>query len=44
MYQSKVEVNEQRGRKINLNVDGCRKLIWKEVCKVKGGRWRFAIE
>ena len=29
IYQSKEEVNEQFGRKMNLDVDGNRKLFWK---------------
>ena len=31
------EVIEQFGRKINQDLDGNRKLPWKEVSKVKGG-------
>ena len=34
--QSKREVNEQFGRKMNQNVNGNRKLFWEEVSKVKG--------
>ena len=30
--------NEQFGRKINEDVDGNRKLFWKEVLKVNGGK------
>ena len=35
IYQSKKEVNEQFGRKMNRDVDGNRKLFWKEVKGVK---------
>ena len=31
IYQSKEEVNEQFGRKMNQYVNGSRKLVWKEV-------------
>ena len=38
MYQSKEEVNEQIGRMMNQDdVDGKRKLFWKEVSKVNRG-------
>ena len=36
LYQSTKEVNEQYGRKINQDVDGNRKLFWKEGNKMKG--------
>ena len=35
IYQSKKEVNEQFGRKMNHMVNGNRKLFWKEVSKVE---------
>ena len=38
IYQSKKDVNEQFGRKMNQEVDGNRKLFWKEVSKVNGGK------
>ena len=38
IYQSKEEVNEQFGRKMNQDVNGNRKLFWKEVIKVNGGK------
>ena len=38
LYQSKKEVQEQFGRKMNQNVSGNRKLFWKEVSKVNGGK------
>ena len=31
------KVNEQFGRKMNEDVDGNRKLFWKEVSNMKGG-------
>ena len=31
IYQNKKEVNEQFGRKMNQDVDGSKKLFWKEV-------------
>ena len=34
IYQNKREVNEQFKRKVNQDVDGNRKLFWKEVSKV----------
>ena len=37
VYQSKTKVNEQFGRKMNDDVNGNRKLFWKEVSNVKGG-------
>ena len=38
VYISKNKVNEQFGRKINEDVNGNRKLFWKEVSNVKGGK------
>ena len=38
IYQSKKKVNEQFGRKMNQDVNGKRKLFWKEVNKVNGGK------
>ena len=38
IYQSKKKVNEQFGRKINEDVNGNRKLFWKEVSNMKGGK------
>ena len=35
IYQSKKEVNEQLGRNMNQDVNGSKKLFWKEVSKVK---------
>ena len=35
IYQSKMEVNEQFGRKMNEDVNGNRKLIWQEVNNAK---------
>ena len=37
IYQSRKEVYEQLGRKINQDVNGNRKLFWKEVSKGNGG-------
>ena len=37
IYQSKKIANEQFGRKMNQNVNGNRKLFWKEVNKGEGG-------
>ena len=37
LYQSKKEVNEQFGRKMNHDVDGNRNLFWKEMSKVNMG-------
>ena len=34
IYESKNEVNEHFGRKMNQDVNGNRKLFWKEVSKV----------
>ena len=38
IYQSKKKVNEQIERKINEDVNGNRKLFWKEVSSAKGGK------
>ena len=38
IYQSKKEVKEQFGRKMNKDVNGNRKLFWKEVSKANGGK------
>ena len=38
IYQSKEEINERVGRKMNQDVNGNRKLLWKEVSKVNGGK------
>ena len=38
IYQNKKEVNEQFWRKTNQDVYGNRKLFWKEVSKVNGGK------
>ena len=35
-FKSKKDVNEQFGRKVNQDVNGNRKLFWKEVSKVSG--------
>ena len=37
IHQSKKEVNEQFRRKMNGNVDGNRKVFWKEVSNEKKG-------
>ena len=37
IYKNKKKVNEQFGRKMNEDVNGNRKLFWKEVSNVKGG-------
>ena len=37
IYQSKEEVQKQFGRKMNQDVNGNRKLFWKEVSKANGG-------
>ena len=37
IYQSKKEVQEQLGRKMNQDVNRNRKLFWKEVSNVAGG-------
>ena len=38
IYQSKKEVQEQFGRKMNQDVNGNRILFWKEVSKENGGK------
>ena len=38
VYQSKNEANEQFGRKMNEDVNGNRKLFWKEVSKANEGK------
>ena len=38
IYQSKEEVQEQFGRKMNQDVNGNRKIFWKEVSKANGGK------
>ena len=38
IYQNKKEVQEQFGKKMNQDVNGNRKLFWKEVSKEKGGK------
>ena len=38
IIQSKKKVNEQFGRKMNEDVNGNRKLFWKEVSNAKGGK------
>ena len=38
IYQCKKEVQEQFGRKMNQDVNGNRKLLWKEVSKANGGK------
>ena len=38
IYKSKKEVNEQFRRKMNHDVSGKRKLFWREVTKVNGGK------
>ena len=38
IYQSKEEVQEKFGRKINQDVNENRKLFWKEVRKAHGGK------
>ena len=38
IYQSKEEVQEQFGRKMNQDVNGNRKLFWNEVSKENGGK------
>ena len=37
IYQSKEEVQEQFGRKMNQDVNGNRKLFWKEMSNANGG-------
>ena len=49
IYQSKKKVNKQFGRKMNEDVNGNRKLFWKEVSNVKGGKlqqnngWKWEV-
>ena len=38
IYQSKKKVNGQFGRKMNKGVNGIRKLFWKKLSNVKGGK------
>ena len=38
IIQRKKKVNEQFGRKMNEDVNGNRKLFWKEVTNTKGGK------
>ena len=38
IYQSKEEVQEQFGRKVNQDLNGNRELFWKEVSKANGGK------
>ena len=38
IIQSIKKVNEQFGRKINKDVNGNRKLLWKKVSNAKGGK------
>ena len=38
IYQNKEEVQEQLGREMNQDVNGNRKLFWKEVSKVNAGK------
>ena len=37
LSEQKKKLNEMFGRKMNQDIDGNRKLFWKEVCKVNGG-------
>ena len=39
IYKNKKKVNEQFGRKMNQDVDGNMKLLWKEVSKLNGGKY-----
>ena len=38
IYQGKKKVNEQFGKKMNEDVNENRKLFWKEVSNMKGGK------
>ena len=38
IYHSKNEVQKQFGRRMNQDVNGNRKLFWKEVSKANGGK------
>ena len=44
IIQSKKKVNEQFGRKMNEDVNGNRKLFWKEVSNIQGGKRKVAAE
>ena len=44
IYQKKKEVREHFGRKMNQNVNGNMKFLWKEINKENGVRWRIAAE
>ena len=39
LSEQKKKLNEMFGRKMNQDIDGNRKLFWKEVCKVNGGKF-----
>ena len=41
IIHSKKKVNEQFGRKMNDDVNGNRKLFWKEVSNVKGRKRKY---
>ena len=41
IIRAKNKVNEQFGRKMNKDVNGNRKLFWKEVSNTKGGKVGF---
>ena len=43
IYHSKKEVNEQFGKKSNDDVNGNRKLCWKEVSNAKRGKVESCI-
>ena len=43
IYQSKKELNEQFGMKMNQYVNGNKKLFWKEVGKENGGKVEICI-
>ena len=38
IVQSKKKVNKQFGRKMNEDMNGYRKLFWKQVSNAKGGK------
>ena len=38
IYHSKKKVNEQLGKKMNEDVNGNRKLFWKEASNANGGK------
>ena len=44
MYPSKKNVNEQFGRKMNEDVNGNRKLFWKEASNANGGKVEIWME